>query len=113
MILENKHKVLKCILQDIAMLPCGDNTMVGDRGIKLSGGQKARISLARALYAEADIYLLDDPFSAVDATVARYIFDTYVRIIYDLVQMVNLIHKYFDRNHRQSVIENTQVPMDM
>ena len=45
--------------------------MVGERGTTLSGGQKARISLARALYAEADIYLFDDPLSAVDAKVGK------------------------------------------
>ena len=56
------------------MLPDGDLTLVGERGVTLSGGQKARVSLARALYADADIYLLDDPLSAVDATVGRHIF---------------------------------------
>ncbi len=49
--------------------------MVGEKGINLSGGQRARVSLARALYANADIYLLDDPLSAVDATVAKTLFD--------------------------------------
>ena len=44
----------------------GADTVIGERGINISGGQKARISLARALYSEADIYLLDDPLSAVD-----------------------------------------------
>ncbi|CAG8462760.1 17093_t:CDS:10 [Acaulospora colombiana] len=52
---------------DIAILPGGDLTEIGERGINLSGGQKARISLARAVYARADVYLLDDPLSAVDA----------------------------------------------
>jgi ATP-binding cassette subfamily C (CFTR/MRP) protein 4 len=52
----------------------GDNSLVGERGMLLSGGQKARISLARAVYREADIYLLDDPLSAVDAHVANQIF---------------------------------------
>ena len=49
--------------------------MVGEKGATLSGGQKARIALARALYSEADIYLFDDPISAVDAKVARHIFN--------------------------------------
>jgi ABC-type multidrug transport system fused ATPase/permease subunit len=44
----------------------GPDTIIGERGINISGGQKARISLARAVYSEADIYLLDDPLSAVD-----------------------------------------------
>ena len=49
--------------------------MVGERGASLSGGQKARIGLARAIYANADIYLLDDPLSAVDTAVGRHIFE--------------------------------------
>jgi ATP-binding cassette subfamily C (CFTR/MRP) protein 4 len=56
---------------DLDAFPDGDLTEIGDRGITLSGGQRARISLARAAYAEADVYLLDDPLSAVDATVGK------------------------------------------
>ena len=52
----------------------GDNSKVGERGITLSGGQKARVSLARAVYARKEIYLLDDPLSAVDAAVGSKIF---------------------------------------
>ena len=48
--------------------------MIGERGVNVSGGQKARISLARAIYSNADIYLLDDPLSAVDPQVAKDIF---------------------------------------
>ncbi|KAJ2038195.1 hypothetical protein H4S04_008407, partial [Coemansia sp. S16] len=57
------------------MLTAGDLTEIGEKGINLSGGQKARVSLARAVYARADIYILDDPLSAVDAHVARHLFD--------------------------------------
>ncbi|KAG0344501.1 hypothetical protein BG004_004438 [Podila humilis] len=58
---------------DLAMLPAGDATEIGERGINLSGGQKQRVSLARAAYADADIYLLDDPLSAVDAHVDKHL----------------------------------------
>lgn len=60
---------------DIAILPGGDMTEIGERGINLSGGQKQRVSLARAAYADADIYLLDDPLSAVDAHVSKHLWD--------------------------------------
>jgi ATP-binding cassette subfamily C (CFTR/MRP) protein 1 len=63
-----------CALRDdLVTLPDGDQTMVGERGISLSGGQKARLSLARAVYARADIYLMDDVLSAVDQHVGRHI----------------------------------------
>ena len=58
----------------------GDLTLVGERGITLSGGQKARVSLARAVYHQADIYLLDDPLSAVDAGVAKHLFHKYTLV---------------------------------
>jgi ABC-type multidrug transport system fused ATPase/permease subunit len=57
----------------------GVETTIGERGINISGGQKARISLARAVYSEADIYLLDDPLSAVDPQVADDIFKKCIR----------------------------------
>ncbi|WVF70658.1 hypothetical protein IAT40_005451 [Kwoniella sp. CBS 6097] len=64
--------------QDMAVLPDGDRTEVGEKGVSLSGGQKARISLARAVYSRADIYLLDDPLAAVDSHVGRHIFDNVI-----------------------------------
>ncbi|KAG1657832.1 Multidrug resistance-associated protein 4 [Nymphon striatum] len=63
-----------CLLKDIQDMKNGDETIVGERGIQLSGGQRARISLARALYYDADIYLLDDPLSAVDAEVGNHLY---------------------------------------
>lgn len=57
----------------------GPDTVIGERGINISGGQKARISLARAVYSQADIYLLDDPLSAVDPQVAHDIFENCIR----------------------------------
>ncbi|XP_036338640.1 probable multidrug resistance-associated protein lethal(2)03659 [Rhagoletis pomonella] len=67
-----KDVIQACELErDLQLLPYGDSTIVGERGISLSGGQKARISLARAVYRQADIYIFDDPLSAVDAQVAK------------------------------------------
>ncbi|CAL6068134.1 Xenobiotic-transporting_ATPase / Multidrug resistance-associated protein [Hexamita inflata] len=64
-----------CLLPDFAIFNAGDLTEVGGRGVTLSGGQRARISLARAIYNDADIYLLDDPLSAVDAHVGKRIWN--------------------------------------
>ncbi|XP_059848901.1 ATP-binding cassette sub-family C member 12 [Hypanus sabinus] len=75
-----KKMIEVCSLeQDLSMLPFGDLTEVGERGINLSGGQKQRISIARAVYSDQDIYLLDDPLSAVDAHVAKHIFEQCVK----------------------------------
>ncbi|XP_019631605.1 PREDICTED: multidrug resistance-associated protein 4-like [Branchiostoma belcheri] len=62
------------LAKDVRRLSEGDLTLVGDKGATLSGGQKARINLARAAYQKADIYLLNDPFSAVDTIVGQHIF---------------------------------------
>ncbi|XP_052656140.1 ATP-binding cassette sub-family C member 2 isoform X2 [Harpia harpyja] len=63
------------LLPDLELLPAGDQTEIGEKGINLSGGQKQRVSLARAVYSNADIYVLDDPLSAVDAHVGKYLFE--------------------------------------
>uniref|UniRef100_A0A8C5JW82 MRP2 protein n=1 Tax=Junco hyemalis TaxID=40217 RepID=A0A8C5JW82_JUNHY len=71
------QQVLKAcaLLPDLELLPAGDQTEIGEKGINLSGGQKQRVSLARAVYSDADIYVLDDPLSAVDAHVGKYLFE--------------------------------------
>ncbi|KAK3921166.1 Multidrug resistance-associated protein 4 [Frankliniella fusca] len=67
------------LLKDFEQFPEGDLTVVGERGVSLSGGQRARINLARAVYREADVYLLDDPLSAVDTHVGQHLFDSCMR----------------------------------
>ena len=95
-------------LKDIDEMPFGDETLIGERGVNLSGGQKARINLARytdgncivfsvymfvlrAIYRGSDIVLLDDPLSAVDAVVSRQLFDEYVTILYKCDMMCRSI----------------------
>ncbi|KAL6554115.1 hypothetical protein OROMI_019788 [Orobanche minor] len=63
-----------CLKKDLAILSFGDQTIIGERGVNLSGGQKQRIQIARALYQDADIYLFDDPFSAVDVHTGSHLF---------------------------------------
>ncbi|VAI82691.1 unnamed protein product [Triticum turgidum subsp. durum] len=74
-----QNTLVRCsLVKDLEMFPYGDCTQIGERGVNLSGGQKQRVQLARALYQNADIYLLDDPFSAVDVHTATSLFNEYV-----------------------------------
>lgn len=71
-----KKAIDDCALtSDLEILPALDETEIGEKGINLSGGQKQRVAVARAVYADADLYLLDDPLSAVDSHVGKHIFD--------------------------------------
>jgi ABC-type multidrug transport system fused ATPase/permease subunit len=71
-----KETLEACALySDLKILPAGDETEIGERGINLSGGQKQRVAVARAVYSEADIYIFDDPLSAVDVHVGKQLFD--------------------------------------
>lgn len=63
------------LVRDLEILEGGDLTQIGEKGINLSGGQKARIAIARSVYADSDIFIMDDPFSALDAHVKKRIFD--------------------------------------
>nr|XP_060505757.1 ATP-binding cassette sub-family C member 11 [Panthera onca] len=74
-------QVLHCcsLNQDLEILPFGDMTEIGEHGLNLSGGQKQRISLARAVYSDHELYLLDDPLSAVDTHVGKHIFEECIK----------------------------------
>ena len=65
---------MSCLKDDLPFLQNEDKTMIGQRGITLSGGQKVRLSIARAIYSDSDIYLFDDPISAVDTKIAKRIY---------------------------------------
>ena len=71
----NQAIYVSALDSDLKILPAGDGTEIGEKGINLSGGQRARVSIARAVYADADVYLFDDPLAAVDGHVGRHIFD--------------------------------------
>ena len=77
---EHYDKVIAaCALEpDLKILPAGGMTEIGEKGINLSGGQKQRVSVARAVYQDCDVYLLDDPLSAVDAHVGKHIFENLI-----------------------------------
>ena len=85
------RQVLKvCALErDVELWPRRDKTVVGERGVSLSGGQRARVNLARAIYRKADIYLLDDPLSAVDTHVGKHIVDYCInQFLYDKIRIL-------------------------
>ncbi|WOH01816.1 hypothetical protein DCAR_0521201 [Daucus carota subsp. sativus] len=89
-----KSVIYACSLKkDLELLSHGDQTIIGDRGINLSGGQKQRVQLARALYQDADIYLLDDPFSAVDAHTGSELFKEYIMTALATKTVVYVTHQ--------------------
>ncbi|KAG5874921.1 hypothetical protein JTB14_023947 [Gonioctena quinquepunctata] len=88
--------------QDFKDFENGDVTLVGDRGASLSGGQKARINLARAIYQEADIYLLDDPLSAVDTRVSQHLYEECIKSYLankTIILVTHQVHYLQDADH--------------
>jgi ATP-binding cassette, subfamily C (CFTR/MRP), member 1 len=79
------------LLPDLQVLPAGDQTEIGERGINLSGGQKARVGLARAVYADAEVVLLDDPLAAVDAHVGQHLFENCITPLVNANKCVVLV----------------------
>ncbi|XP_070242869.1 ATP-binding cassette sub-family C member 12 [Bos mutus] len=95
-----QHAVRVCALQeDLSSLPYGDLTEIGERGLNLSGGQRQRISLARAIYSNHEIYLLDDPLSAVDAHVGKHVFEECIKKALRGKTVVLVTHQLQDPEH--------------
>lgn len=92
-----------CALErDLQQFEHGDHTIVGERGASLSGGQKARINLARAVYRDADIYLLDDPLSAVDIHVSKHLYEQCINRFLAKKTRILVTHQVFylkDNDH--------------
>lgn len=106
-----REVVRVCALErDMTLFPQGDQTLIGDRGVSLSGGQRARINLARALYLDADIYLLDDPLSAVDAHVAKHIFTEAIQGYLSKKVVILVTHQlqFIKNAHKILLIKNGQ-----
>ncbi|XP_030837464.1 multidrug resistance-associated protein 5 isoform X2 [Strongylocentrotus purpuratus] len=89
---------------DLEILANGDLTEIGERGINLSGGQKQRISMARAVYSQRDIYLLDDPLSAVDAHVGQHIFENVIKKLLKGKAIIFVTHQLQFLSHCDRVL---------
>ena len=104
--------VKACALDtDLEALPMRENTVIGERGFTLSGGQRARLALARAVYGDADIYLLDDPLSAVDTHVGKILFEQCIRGLLrkKAVLLVTHLLQFVERCDRVYLIEDGRV----
>ncbi|KAJ3417651.1 Multidrug resistance-associated protein 4 [Chytridiales sp. JEL 0842] len=108
-----QNAVSMCALErDLGLWSHGDMTVIGERGLTLSGGQKARLALARAVYADADLYLLDDPLSAVDAAVGRHLFEKCLLGLRNRGKTVILVThqlQYVKRADKVAVMESGQI----
>jgi len=100
------NRVIKgcSLISDLKLFASGDLSEVGEKGVNLSGGQKARIALARAVYADADIYLLDDPLSAVDAKVAKNLFNNAICTLLKEKTVILITHQVHFVKHLENLI---------
>ncbi|XP_065914062.1 ATP-binding cassette sub-family C member 4-like isoform X2 [Dysidea avara] len=100
------RRVVECcsLDKDIDDMPFGDETLIGERGVNLSGGQKARVNLARAVYRNSDIMLLDDPLSAVDTTVSRHLFEKCICGVLADKLVVLVTHQLQYAQHANSIL---------
>ncbi|KAF5283707.1 hypothetical protein FQR65_LT13742 [Abscondita terminalis] len=107
--------VKKCSLErDLELFPYGDRTIVGERGVSLSGGQRTRINLARAIYKDADIYLLDDPLSAVDTHVGKELFEKCIKEYLKEKTIILVTHQvqHLKEVDRIIILENGKIKIE-
>ena len=99
------------LIEDINRFPNGDLVFIGEHGVVLSGGQRARVNLARAVYADADVYLLDDPLSAVDSKVGDHIFSQCIcDLLHDKIKvLVTYSEKYMKEADQIVVLHSGSV----
>ncbi|KAL5203378.1 hypothetical protein ABZP36_014330 [Zizania latifolia] len=113
---EEYETAIRCCAldKDIENFPHGDLTEIGQRGLNMSGGQKQRIQLARAVYNGADIYLLDDPFSAVDAHTAATLFNDCVMLALESKTVVLVTHQveFLSKVDKILVMENGEITQE-
>ncbi|CAD6272620.1 unnamed protein product [Miscanthus lutarioriparius] len=113
---EDYEKAIRCCAldKDIENFPHGDLTEIGQRGLNMSGGQKQRIQLARAVYNDADIYLLDDPFSAVDAHTAATLFNDCVMAALQNKTVILVTHQveFLSKVDKILVMENGEITQE-
>ncbi|VAH58269.1 unnamed protein product [Triticum turgidum subsp. durum] len=110
------ERALKCCAldKDMENFPHGDLTEIGQRGLNMSGGQKQRIQLARAVYSDADVYLLDDPFSAVDAHTAATLFNDCVMAALEDKTVILVTHQveFLSKVDRILVMEKGEITQE-
>ncbi|KAJ3693838.1 hypothetical protein LUZ60_009318 [Juncus effusus] len=110
------QKCIKCcaLAEDLEELPHGDGSEIGQRGRNLSGGQKQRVQLARAVYADKDVYLFDDPFSAVDAHTSALLFRDCVMSALEDKTVILVTHQveFLSEVDRILVMENGQITQE-
>ncbi|RLN30691.1 ABC transporter C family member 8-like [Panicum miliaceum] len=113
---EEYEKAIRCCAldKDIENFPHGDLTEIGQRGLNMSGGQKQRIQLARAVYNNGDIYLLDDPFSAVDAHTAATLFNDCVMAALENKTVILVTHQveFLSKVDKILVMENGEITQE-